>query len=80
MQPAACSIGSKGDPMPHWRAEMCFSRCACPREKQILIYFPALRRENSSEGFLTMQYHLAFRIDMRYFDEISDGREKKAGI
>ena len=80
MQPAACRIGSKGDPIPHWRAEMCFSQCPCPREKQILIYFPTLRRENSAEGFLTMQYHLAFRMDMRYFDEISDGREKNAGI
>ena len=23
-QPATCRIGSKGDPIPHWRAEKCF--------------------------------------------------------
>src|SRR5699024_1923517 len=52
LQPATCSLGSKGDPRPHWRAEKCFFRCACPRKKQILIYFPAPGRKNSAEGFL----------------------------
>ena len=50
-QPAACRIGSKGDPIPHWRAEKCFFRCTCPRKKRIAIYFPADRRKNSAEGF-----------------------------
>ena len=50
-QPAACRIGSKSDPIPHWRAEKCFFRCTCPRKKRIAIYFPADRRENSAEGF-----------------------------
>ena len=52
-QPAACRIGSKSDPIPHWRAEKCFFRCTCPRKKRIAIYFPADRRENSAEGFFS---------------------------
>ncbi|OUP63684.1 hypothetical protein B5F12_07490 [Pseudoflavonifractor sp. An176] len=60
MQPAARRIGSKDDPIPHWRAEMCFFRCSCPRKKQILIYFSILGWKNSAEGFLTMQDHLPF--------------------
>ncbi|HIT25481.1 MAG TPA: hypothetical protein IAC27_05530 [Candidatus Enterenecus avicola] len=60
MQPAARIIGSKDDPIPHWRAEQCFFRCSCPRKKQISIYFSIFGWKNSAEGFLTMQDHLSF--------------------
>ena len=40
--------------------QRCFSRCACPREKQISMDFPAPGRENSAEGFLPMQECLTF--------------------
>ena len=60
MQPAVCTIGSEGDPIPHWRApEVFFSMHMSPK-KQIPIYFSICGWKNSAEGFLTMKDHLSF--------------------
>ena len=59
LQPTACILGSKGNPRPHWRAEKCFSRCACPREKRISIYFPALGGKTLPRAFLPGNFHIS---------------------
>ena len=71
MQPAAYTLGSKGDPRPHWRAEKCFFRCSCPRKKQILIHFPAPRRENSAEGLRSCKIILTSCRGFRFFDSLN---------
>ena len=53
MQPAACILGSKDDPRPHWRAEKCFFRCACPRKKQDFNLFSHLRMGKLCRGLVT---------------------------
>ena len=60
MQPAARRIGSKDDPIPHWRAPDVFFSMLMSPKKTDLIYFSILGWKNSAEGFLTMQDHLPF--------------------
>ena len=54
MQPAASHNLADGQ-IPRLRAEKCFSRGACPREKRIALDFAAPGRQNSAEGFWSLQ-------------------------
>src|SRR5699024_10821031 len=73
MQPAACTLGSKGDPRPHWLAEMCFFLCACPRKKRDSNLFSHLRMGKLCRGLLPMQKRSYFCIDNMFFDIKKNG-------
>src|SRR5699024_7347895 len=70
MQPAACIIGSKGDPIPHWRAEKCFSRCACPRKKRHSNLFSRQRAGKLCRGLWPMQASPNFLCGRWLFDSL----------
>ena len=53
-QPAACRIGSKGDPIPHWRAEKCFFRCTCPRKNGLQFIFPPIGGKTLPRAFFVI--------------------------
>ena len=53
-QPAACRIGSKGDPIPHWRAEKCFSGAHVPGKNGLQFIFPPIGGKTLPRAFFVI--------------------------
>ena len=80
MQPAACTLGSKYDPRPHWRAEKCFFDAHVPEKNRFELIFPPEGGKTLPRAFCRYKTIDPSCIGMRFFDSLQHPPGRSLGL